>query len=82
MSHQPMIEIRLDNGMHYLFVAKPGDHKYLIEWLEAYDSLPSKEYVYDKIFILVKIRRERSLIPIGLTIHYLENKTKETYIPA
>jgi len=45
MSHQPMIEVALDNGMHYLFVAKPGDHKYLVEWLEQYESLPTTEYV-------------------------------------
>ena len=29
MSHQPMIEEVLEQGMHYLFVAKPGDHTYL-----------------------------------------------------
>ena len=48
MSHQPMIEVTIDNGMHYLFVAKPGDHKYLTEWLEAYNSLPTTEYIDDK----------------------------------
>ena len=48
MSHQPMIETTIDKGMHYLFVAKPGDHKYLTEWLKAYNSLPSMEYIDDK----------------------------------
>jgi len=48
MSHQPMIEVTLDNGMHYLFVAKPGDHKYMSEWLNAYNSLPTTEYIDDK----------------------------------
>ena len=48
MSHQPMIEVVLENGMHYLFVAKPGDHKYLSEWLDAYNSLPTTEYIDDK----------------------------------
>lgn len=48
MSHQPMIENTVDNGMHYLFVAKPGDHKYMTEWLNAYNSLPTTEYIDDK----------------------------------
>jgi len=45
MSHQPMIEVTTADGMHYLFVAKPGDH---IEWLSAYESLPTIEAVDDK----------------------------------
>lgn len=43
MSHQPMIETVLENDMHYLFVAKPGDHQYLFEWIETFDQLPSLE---------------------------------------
>ncbi len=30
--------------MHYLFVAKPGNHKYLMEWLSAYDELATTEF--------------------------------------
>jgi hypothetical protein len=45
MSHQPMIEAVIEQGMHYLFVAKPGDHAYLFEWLDAYPELPSREVV-------------------------------------
>lgn len=45
MSHQPMVEAVKEQGMHYLFVAKPGDHAYLFEWLEAYPELPSREVV-------------------------------------
>lgn len=48
MSHQPMIETTLKNNMHYLFVAKPGDHKYLTQWLSAYKSLPTIETMDDK----------------------------------
>jgi hypothetical protein len=48
MSHQPMIEITVDNGMHYLFVAKPSDHKYMTERLNAFSSLPIREYIDDK----------------------------------
>jgi len=37
MSNQPMIEETIAGGMHYLFVAKPGNHKYLTQWLNAFD---------------------------------------------
>lgn len=43
MSHQPMIETVLEHGMNYLFVAKPGDHKYLFEWIATFDAIPSLE---------------------------------------
>jgi hypothetical protein len=43
-SRQPMIETVLANSMHCLFVAKPYDHTYLMEWLAAYDELPHYEY--------------------------------------
>jgi hypothetical protein len=43
-SRQPMIETVLANKMHFLFVAKPDDHKYLMEWLAAYRELPHYEY--------------------------------------
>lgn len=48
MSHQPMIETIIDNGMHYLLVAKPGDHKYLMEWLNEFPDLPSLEVTDEK----------------------------------
>ena len=48
MSHQPMIETVLENDMHYLFVAKPGDHKYFTEWISAYHSLSPMETTDDK----------------------------------
>jgi len=43
MSHQPLMETVIENGMHCLFVAKPGDHKYLFEWIEAFDEIPTLE---------------------------------------
>ncbi len=43
MSHQPMMESVIKNGLHCLFVAKPGDHKYLFEWIETFTQLPSLE---------------------------------------
>ncbi|MBU1012104.1 MAG: hypothetical protein KKG99_03810 [Bacteroidetes bacterium] len=36
-SHQPFIKDVLSARMHYLFVAKPGDHKYMMEWINAYE---------------------------------------------
>jgi len=48
MSHQPMMETVIDNGMHCLFVAKPGDHQYLFEWVEAFEQLPCIELTDQK----------------------------------
>lgn len=48
MSNQPMIEQAIAGQMHFLFVAKPGNHKYLVEWLEAYKTLPSTQVIDDK----------------------------------
>ncbi len=45
MSHQPFMETVMANGMHCLFVAKPGDHKYLEEWLQAYKQLPTTQHM-------------------------------------
>ena len=36
-SKQPIFEVILAKRMHYLFVAKPADHKYMMEWTDAYD---------------------------------------------
>lgn len=48
MSHQPMIEAALADNMHFLFVAKPGDHKFMFEWIDAYPELPFVEFEDDK----------------------------------
>lgn len=50
-SRQPLIEEASRAGMNYIFVAKPGDHKYLMEEVEAYDKLHglhSKEVIDNK----------------------------------
>lgn len=44
-SKQPIIEQVLSLGMHYIFGAKPTDHKYMFEWLRAYDELHKLEFV-------------------------------------
>jgi len=43
-SKQPLIEDVLSYGMHYIFAAKPKDHVYMMEWLEAYDELNSLQF--------------------------------------
>ena len=43
MSHQPLMETVIKHGMNCLFVAKPGDHKYLFEWIETFKELPNLE---------------------------------------
>jgi hypothetical protein len=48
MSHQPLMETVIENGMHCLFVAKPGDHKYLFEWMGAFKELPCAEMIDEK----------------------------------
>ena len=47
-SKQPFIETVLDKQMHYILVTKPKDHKYLMEWLSAYDELNTLEVVDEK----------------------------------
>ena len=34
-SKQPMIESTTSSGMHYVFTAKPDDHKILVEWVNG-----------------------------------------------
>lgn len=41
-SKTPMVKLVLSKGMHFLFVAKPDDHKYMMEWLAAFDGLPQR----------------------------------------
>ena len=47
-SRQPLIEDILSEKAHYLFTAKPEDHKYLMEWLNAYDQLNELKYTDKK----------------------------------
>jgi len=73
MSHQPMIETVIANGMQYLFVAKPGDHlgalgyQYRFEWIEAFDDIPALE-VTDK-----KGRRHQYRWQNNVPLHGKEN---------
>lgn len=45
---QFIIETAKEYGMHFLFVAKPGDHKYMFEWLNGFSGLPVVEYTDEK----------------------------------
>ena len=44
-SKQPIIKDVLNQGMHYLFGAKPDDHKYMMDWLNGYDQLNQKKFI-------------------------------------
>lgn len=37
-----MIEDTLAQGFNFIFVAKPDDHQYMMEWLDAYEELPEQ----------------------------------------
>jgi hypothetical protein len=47
-SKQPIIEETLHYHMHYLFAAKPDDHKYMMEWLDMYIKLSQLEFIDEK----------------------------------
>jgi hypothetical protein len=47
-SKQPIIEDTLSYNMHYLFAAKPDDHKYMMEWLNGYLTLNQVEFFDEK----------------------------------
>src|SRR3990167_3069022 len=47
-SRQPIIEDTLAARMHYLFVAKPESHTYLMDWLSAYPQLNTHETIDKK----------------------------------
>lgn len=44
-SRQPIIEDTVAARMHYIYVAKPTSHSYLMEWLDAYPKLNELEIV-------------------------------------
>jgi hypothetical protein len=39
-SKASMVNLVLAHKMHYLLVAKPDDHKYMMQWLSGFDVLP------------------------------------------
>lgn len=41
-SKQPFITEVIKVGYSYILVAKPADHKYMMEWVDAFDSIPGK----------------------------------------
>ena len=47
-SKQPIIEDILAQRLHYLFAAKPDDHKYMMEWIGAYDALDRVDFEDDE----------------------------------
>jgi len=47
-SKQPIIKNVLEEKMHYIFAAKPKDHKYLFDWIDAFEVLPKYEWIDEK----------------------------------
>jgi hypothetical protein len=47
-SRQPFICDVLSAGMHYIFVAKPTTHSYMMEWIEAYDEIDEMRITDEK----------------------------------
>lgn len=47
-SRQPIIEDVLSKRAHYIFVAKPTDHSFLMEWLAAYPKLDETRFTDDE----------------------------------
>lgn len=47
-SRQPTIEVILAERAHFILSAKPEDHKYLMEWINAYKKLPTLQYHDEK----------------------------------
>lgn len=47
-SKQPIIEEAKQSNMRYIFIAKPGDHTYMMEWLSAYDHWDRIEFIDDR----------------------------------
>jgi hypothetical protein len=47
-SKQPIIEDVLYHQMHYLFAAKPTDHKYMMAWIDSYDPLDNVAFLDEK----------------------------------
>lgn len=44
-SKQPFITEVNKVGYNYIIVAKPDDHTYMMEWIDAFDSIPHKSFV-------------------------------------
>lgn len=47
-SRQPIIEDALDLNMHYLFAAKPEDHKVMMRIIDEYQDMDEIEFMDDK----------------------------------
>lgn len=47
-SRQPIIEKILNRKAHYIFTAKPADHKCLMGWLANQPSLEEKKFIDEK----------------------------------
>lgn len=51
-SRQPIIEDVLDLNMHYLFAAKPEDHKVMMRTIDEYQDTDEIEFIDKKIVVM------------------------------
>jgi hypothetical protein len=60
MSHQPMIETVMDNNMHYLFVAKPGDINTCMSGLRLLTPWQRLRFIAKKIAVILSVGKMMS----------------------
>ncbi|MBI5447933.1 MAG: hypothetical protein HY939_04320 [Gammaproteobacteria bacterium] len=82
-SRQPIIEDTLAARMHYLFVAKPESHVYLMDWLNAYPQLNQYETIDPKKLNVRYVYQWMNNVPLhggekAIQVNYLDVKVYST----
>ena len=82
-SRQPIIEDTLAARMHYLFVAKPESHVYLMDWLHAYPQLNQYETTDPKKLNVRYVYQWMNHVPLhggekAIRVNYLDVKVYST----
>ncbi len=82
-SRQPIIEETLAARMHYLFVAKPESHTYLMDWLSAYPQLNTYETIDKKKPTVRYVYQWLNNVPLhggekAIQVNYLDVKMYST----
>jgi hypothetical protein len=82
-SRQPIIEDTLAARMHYLFVAKPESHTWLVDWLSAYPQLNRHETIDQKRSNVRYVYQWMNNVPLhggeqAIQVNYLDVKVYTT----
>lgn len=82
-SRQPIIEDTLAARMHYLFVAKPESHVYMMDWLSAYPQLNQYEVIDPKKSNVRYVYQWMNNVPLhggekAIRVNYLDIKVYST----